>query len=80
MMISKVLDGWTSQSLDSVSMKAPLGGQSGAELTTPIGAAMLVNLTSESVSYYPSLRLRDLLACHNVTNKQCIIFEVQYAK
>ena len=31
-----------------------IGGQSERELTTPTGAAMLVNLTSESVNYYPS--------------------------
>ena len=31
-----------------------VGGQFEGELTTPTGAAMLVNLTSESVSYYPS--------------------------
>jgi pyridinium-3,5-bisthiocarboxylic acid mononucleotide nickel chelatase len=31
-----------------------LGGRVQEELTTPTGAAMLVNLTSESINYYPS--------------------------
>jgi pyridinium-3,5-bisthiocarboxylic acid mononucleotide nickel chelatase len=31
-----------------------LGGEIQEELTTPTGAAMLVNLTSESINYYPS--------------------------
>jgi pyridinium-3,5-bisthiocarboxylic acid mononucleotide nickel chelatase len=31
-----------------------LGGSAQEELTTPTGAAMLVNLTSETISYYPS--------------------------
>jgi len=31
-----------------------IGGQVDEELTTPTGAAMLVNLTSESINYYPS--------------------------
>lgn len=31
-----------------------IGGQIGQELTTPTGAAMLVNLTTESINYYPS--------------------------
>jgi len=30
-----------------------IGGQTEGELTTPTGAAMLVNLTSESINYYP---------------------------
>jgi uncharacterized protein (TIGR00299 family) protein len=30
-----------------------IGGQVDEELTTPTGAAMLVNLTSESINYYP---------------------------
>ena len=33
-----------------------LGGQVDEELTTPTGAAMLVNLTTESINYYPSLQ------------------------
>jgi uncharacterized protein (TIGR00299 family) protein len=31
-----------------------IGGQIDEEITTPTGAAMLVNLTSESINYYPS--------------------------
>jgi uncharacterized protein (DUF111 family) len=31
-----------------------IGGQVDEEITTPTGAAMLVNLTSESINYYPS--------------------------